>query len=373
MRLGETASADRVVLFRVLALWGLAIGLAPLARADEVVRPEARLETDPVPHGGDAADDPAIWLHPTDPARSLILGTDKQGALHVYTLDGHQRQRVSDGCRPNNVDVLYGFRLGGRVVDLAVASVRASRAGGVKVWRIDPDAGTLADITAGGTLPVFGGHEPYGVCTYRSAKTGKPYFFANNKAGRIEQHELQDAGAGMVKAAKVRDLKLSSITEGCVADDELGFLYVGEENVGIWKFAAEPDGGDRATRIAKVGEHGLTADVEGLTIYGAAGGKGYLIASSQGSNTFLVYTREGENRYVLTVDPKEGLIDDVNDTDGIAVTNRPTSEQFPAGFLVVQDGSNSGGHQNFKLYDWRDIAGTRLLVDTTWDPRGGGR
>ncbi|HUT36992.1 MAG TPA: phytase [Planctomycetota bacterium] len=366
-------STSRPLTMRVLAAWCLALSFAArggLAAEADIVRPEARLETDPVPHGADAADDPAIWLHPTDPAKSLIIGTDKQGALHVYGMDGHERQRVSDGCRPDNVDVLYGFKLGDRVVDLAVASTRASKASGVKVWRIDPETCTLTDVTAGGTLPVFGGRVPYGVCTYHSAKTGKTYFIVVDKAGRIEQHELHDAGAGTVKAAKVRELKLSSITEGCVADDELGFVYVAEENVGIWKFAAEPDGGDHATRVAKVGEHGLTADVEGLTIYGAAGGKGYLIASSQGSNTFVVYTREGDNGYVLTIDPKEGRIDDVNDTDGIAVINRPTSPQFPGGFLVVQDGSNKGGNQDFKLYDWRDIAGTRLLIDTEWNPRG---
>jgi len=364
----------RFAVWRVLAAWGLALGLVTgrglATDAESVVRPEAKAETDPVPHGGDAADDPALWLHPTDPAKSLILGTDKQGALLAYTMDGHERQRVSDGCLPNNVDVLYGFRLGGAVADLAVASVRASKAAGVKVWRIDPAAGTLSDATAGGTLPVFGGRTPYGICTYHSRKTGKAYFFVNNKAGQIEQHELQDAGAGAVKAAKVREFKLSSITEGCVADDELGFVYIAEENVGIWKFAAEPDGGDGATRVAKVGEHGLTADVEGLTIYGAAGGKGYLIASSQGNNTFLVYTREGDNRYLLTIDPTGGAIGDVSDTDGIAVTNRPTSSQFPAGCLVVQDGDNGRQHQNFKLYDWRDIAGSRLLTDTKWDPRG---
>jgi len=360
---------SRSFLVHVMGVICLAAGSSLAAQAD-IVRPEAKLATDPMPHRGDAADDPAIWLHPTDPAKSLILGTDKQGALHVYGMDGHERQRVSDHCRPNNVDVLYGFKLGGRVVDLAVASTRASKSTGVKVWRIDAETCTLADVTSGDTLPVFGGGTPYGICTYRSAKTGKAFFFTVDRAGRIEQHELLDAGEGTVKAAKVRELKLSSTVEGCVADDELGFLYVGEERVGIWKFAAEPDGGDRATRVAKVGEHGLTRDVEGLALYCAAGGKGYLIVSSQGNNTFIVYTRDGDNRYVLTIDPKEGRIDDVSDTDGIAVTNRPTSAQFPAGFLIVQDGNNKGGNQNFKLYDWRDIAGTRLLIDTEWNPRG---
>ena len=27
-------------------------------------------------------------------------------------------------------------------------------------------------------------------------------------------------------------------------------------------------------------------------------------------------------------------------------------------------------NQNFKLYAWEDIAGTLLLIDTSWQPRG---
>jgi 3-phytase len=117
-----------------------------------------------------------------------------------------------------------------------------------------------------------------------------------------------------------------------------------------------------------VGENGLTAHVEGLTIYHAVQGRGYLIASSQGNNTFKVYERAGENRYLLTVDPKGGRIDDVNDTDGICVTSCPTSQQFAQGLFIVQDGENAGGNQNFKLYAWEDIAGTQLLIDTAWRP-----
>ncbi len=74
------------------------------------------MQTVPVPSGGDAADDPALWLHPFHPEQSLLLGTDKQGGLHVYNLDGSQRQLVGRGCHPNNVDVLCGFLLGGQVV-----------------------------------------------------------------------------------------------------------------------------------------------------------------------------------------------------------------------------------------------------------------
>ena len=358
------------VVFAGFVAAGCAAGASP-----DVVRPEAKAQTEAVPHRADAADDPAIWVHPKDPNKSLILATDKRGALHVYNMDGSGRQTVSDGSRPNNVDVLYGFRLGGRTVDIAVASVRARASRGVKVWSIDAGSGKLSDVTAGGIFKVFGGRTPYGLCTYRSAKDGKCYFFVNDTRGRVEQCLLADAGGGRIKAAKVRELKLKSTTEGCVADDELGWFYIAEESVGIWKFPAEPGAPKRGRPaaagrlVARVGRHGLKADVEGLTIYYASGGKGYLIASSQGNDTFKVYARGGDNRYLLTIDPKAGKIDDVSDTDGIAVTNRPTSRQFPAGFLIVQDDDNAGGNQNFKLYDWRDIAGRRLLVDTKWDPR----
>src|SRR5437867_12086810 len=51
-----------------------------------------------------------------------------------------------------------------------------------------------------------------------------------------------------------------------------------------------------------------------LAIYYAGGARGYLIASSQGNNTYKVYESGGENRFVLTIEPKAGRLDDVSDT-----------------------------------------------------------
>src|SRR4051812_20059841 len=66
----------------------------------------ADAETAPTSHSGDSADDPAIWVDPTDPASSLVLGNDKQGALEVYNLDGSLRQRVTSATTFwGNVDV----------------------------------------------------------------------------------------------------------------------------------------------------------------------------------------------------------------------------------------------------------------------------
>jgi 3-phytase len=347
----------------------VAILIAAAADDGPVVRPEARAQTSPVPHKDDAADDPAIWIHPTDPAQSLIFGTDKQGGLHSYNVDGSQHKLISPTCQPDNVDVLYGFILNGKPTDLAIASTRGVHASGVKIWSIDPTTRNLSDLTPDGIIKVFKGSTPYGSCTYRSARSGQYYFFVNHKDGSIEQYVLND-DRGDISASKVRSLKLKSTPEGCVADDELGNLFIAEEKTGVWKFSAEPDGGNERTLIAKVGDNGLKSDVEGLTIYYAADGRGYLIASSQGSNRFKVYDRQPPYNFILTIDPKTGKIDDVNDTDGIAVTNCPTSPLFPRGLFVVQDGSNSSGKtQNFKIYGWEDIAAGHLIIDTSWNPR----
>lgn len=336
----------------------------------EVVRPEAVLQTDPVPHGGDSADDPAIWIHPTDEAKSLILGTDKNGALHVYDNEGRQIQAISPTCKPNNVDVIYAFALGEAKVDLALASTRGRGETGVKVWAIDAQTRRLRDVTAGpgAAIPVFDGQTPYGICTYRSARTGKHFFFVSDKLGRIEQYRLVASG-DRVGAIRARQFNVSSTVEGMVADEEWGAVYFSEEAKGVWKVGAEPDCKDAPALAARVGENGLRADAEGVAIYYGRDGDGYLIASSQGSNTFKVYQRKSPHAFVCTIDPKKGAIDDVNDTDGISVTNRSLGGKLERGAFIVQDGHNDGGNQNFKIYRWEDIAGSKLLIDPAHDPR----
>src|SRR5881628_2143438 len=204
--------------------WIGAIGVALAADVQAalgeptIVQPEARAETAPVPHRGDAADDPAVWIHPRDPGLSLVLGTDKQGGLHSYNMDGSEEQVVADAPRPNNVDVLYGFKLEGRTVDLAVASLQASKkrgTRGVKVWAIDAATRRLSDVTQGGSIRVLGGKKPYGLCGYRSARTGRFYVFVTDERGGVEQYELTDAGGGRIAGAPVRSFAVGSTAEGC--------------------------------------------------------------------------------------------------------------------------------------------------------------
>ena len=45
---------------------------------------------------------------------------------------------------------------------------------------------------------------------------------------------------------------MGSEPEGCVVDDANGLLYVGEEDVGIWRFAAGPEAATDATHIDRL-------------------------------------------------------------------------------------------------------------------------
>ena len=50
-----------------------------------------KLETVSLKGSGDVADDPAIWIHPDDPALSAVIGTNKDktdGGLVVFDLNG---------------------------------------------------------------------------------------------------------------------------------------------------------------------------------------------------------------------------------------------------------------------------------------------
>ncbi|HXG67030.1 MAG TPA: phytase [Blastocatellia bacterium] len=312
----------------------------------------ATVETQPVPNSGDAADDPAIWVHPKDPSQSTIIGTNKQGGIAVYDLAGIKLQYLADG-QMNNVDLRDGFPLGGEKVTLVTASNRSNNS--IAVYRVNPATRLLENVAARTitTGPI------YGVCMYRSARTGKFYSFTTGKTGDVEQWELFDNGSGKVDAKKVRQFKAKSQVEGCVADDELGHFYVGEEAVGIWKVSAEPDGAAELTLIDKAGAGGhLVADVEGLTIAYGKDGSGYLIASSQGNNSFIVYRREGDNQFVKAFRiASEGGMDGVEDTDGIDITTANLGPAFPEGVFVVQDGINDKGNQNFKLVPNQRIFG----------------
>jgi 3-phytase len=352
----------------------LATFASALAATDPIATVTATVETEPVPHGGDAADDPAIWVHPTDPALSVVIGTDKAGGggLGVYNLDGSQHQFLTDGAL-NNVDLRYGFPLAGRKIDLVAASDRGRRT--VAFFHIDQATRTLTKL-GGPPVDLGPGFAPYGFCLYHSPRTGRFYAFVTARGdGTVKQFELADDGRGGVAGNLVRTMNVGSLTEGCVADDVHSKFFISEESTAIWMYGAEPDDDEPRTQIDTTGQAGhLRADIEGLTIYHRGDGGGYLLASSQGDSTFAVYELTGGHRFLKRFKIGPGRVDGVSSTDGIDVVNVALGPGFPHGMLVVQDDANTDppGHQNFKLLPWEAIAGagdSALTVDTAFDPR----
>jgi 3-phytase len=322
--------------------------------APRVVRPS--VETDPVDDYGDAADDPAIWVHPTDPSRSLIIGAQKKRGLYVYDLSGKTLQVLPDG-RMNNVDIRHGFKLGMSSVALVAASNRTTHT--LALYKVDPATRRLVDVALN-PIPT-GFRDPYGLCMYRSAKSGDFHVFMNDAdSGAYKQWRLRARGDKVV-ADVVREFTVGTQAEGCAADDETGALYIAEEDVGLWRYEAEPDGADRRVPLDTTGKGNLNADVEGVAIYYGQRGTGYVIVSNQGRDNYAVYRREGRNEFIahfsVGADPAAG-IDGASETDGLDVISTPLGPAFPRGVFVAQDGRNISPdeRQNFKLVPWERIA-----------------
>ncbi len=313
----------------------------------------ASVETEPVASANDAADDPAIWVHPTDPARSLIIGTDKKNGLDVYDLSGKRVQTLSDG-RLNNVDLRYGFALGGQEIAIVAATNRTDKT--LALYAVDAN-GRLSNVADGKVAT--GMADPYGLCMYRSA-AGEYFVFANDgDTGHFKQWQLEARGE-KVGARLVREFGVGSQAEGCAADDGTGALYVAEEDVGLWRYSAAPNGADARTSVDTAAGGHLTADAEGVTIFYGPGESGYVIVSSQGSNDYNVYQREGDNKFIgkFAIVLSGAGIDGTSDTDGIDVTSASLGSAFPHGVFVAQDGKNTNpsAPQNFKLVPWERIA-----------------
>lgn len=304
----------------------------------------ATAETAPVASADDAADDPAIWRDPRAPERSLIVATDKQAGIHVYDLTG-RRVSYTPAPRLNNVDLRT---VGGRVI--VAASDRADPAQAhVALFRLDTEAGRLVPL---GRLHVGAG-EAYGMCLWTRAKDGALFGFVVLKDGRIDQIAIDTSGPAPV-VRTVRSMKLGTQSEGCVADDRTGQLYVAEEYVGLWRFDADPAGPVTGTSVVAVDGRRLVADAEGLALAPKGRKGGYLVVSSQGDNAYALY-RLPNMAYAGRFRIDGGAIDGTSETDGIDLMLGDFGRDYPQGLLVAQDGDNAPDTQNFKYVGWAAI------------------
>jgi len=304
----------------------------------------ATAETDPVDTAADAADDPAIWRNPADPAKSLVIGTDKKAGIHVYSLAG-KRLSFTPADRLNNVDLRT---VGTRVI--AAASDRADvDAAHVSLFTLDTAAARLVPL---GRFPVGPG-EAYGMCLWTRARDHALFGFVVLKDGRIDQIAIDVSGT-VPKVTTVRSMKLASQAEGCVVDDRTGLLYVAEEDVGLWRFDADPAAPGTATPIAQVDGKTLVADAEGLALAPSGRRGGYLVVSSQGDNAYTLYRLPGVT-YAGRFRIGGGAIDGTSDTDGIDLMLGDFGPAYPGGLFVAQDGDNAPDTQNFKFVSWTAV------------------
>ena len=324
--------------------------------ATEVVQPVVEAQT--FSGSGDIADDMAIWPNPTNPSQSLVIAANKAdsgGGIGVFDLAGKMLSYKSIG-KMANIDLRTNFMLAGQPITLIGVNRRDNSS--LAFYKLNPDTKTVETIHAR-TIGTMSSN--YGMCLYRSAT--KTYANVMSQSGAFQQFELFES-AGKVDAKVVRTFSIGSISEGCVADDALGHLYINQEDVGVWKYSAEPSGGSARTSIAKVGDGRVVADVEGISIAKGPNNTGYIFVSSQGNDTYAIYDRV-TNAWVKNFKVgSNGTIDGAEHTDGLDVTSANLGGVFSGGMLVVHDEFNSGSSvSNFKYVPLNKII--------TMSPEGG--
>lgn len=328
----------------VLSAAACASNPAPVIDGQKFVM--ASVETAPAGAQGDAADDPALWLHPADPQKSLILGTNKQVGLIVYAMDGSELQNLPIGLI-NNVDVRQSTD---RPFDIAVAS--NDQVNAISVFLIDRQSRA---VSHDGDIPT-GKTEPYGICQAR--EDGRDYAGVTYKDGTLQIWTMS-AGRDEQSGELQKTIKLETQLEGCVFDETNALIFVGEENRGLWAIAYEDEAPVPVLIDTVDSPNGLVADVEGVSIWRGVDGAGWIVVSAQAANRFVVYDRVAPHtpRGSFSIVANEALgIDEVTHTDGLDVFSGALPG-FPRGVLIVQDDGNprSGQDQNFKVVNWADI------------------
>lgn len=248
--------------------------------------------------------------------------------------------------------------------------------------------GILKNIP-GGAHPVDVEDEVYGSCVYRSPSTNRQYLFVNEKSARYLQYELTSSN-GTLQTTLVREFTGGSggQVEGCVTDEDNGWLILGEEPSALWRYDAEPDGSNEGHQIAFVGDGTLYGDVEGVTlVHGKTKDEGFILVSCQGVSGYNIYNRAAPHEYVATFtigESANGEIDAVSNTDGLAAVGVTLGERFPHGVIVVHDDTNElpGGkgadiNASYKIIGLEKVLGAKALegldllssVDSDWNPR----
>ncbi|SDZ10045.1 3-phytase [Amycolatopsis xylanica] len=367
---------------RFLPIPAVAVLLLGAAPAEAACPPSPVLQTRAFVDDGSAdpanadADDPAIWVNPRHPERSVVLGALKEGGLAAFDLDARQIAHVPAPPKPgtgaapgrfNNVDV---------VGDLAVVSDRGRDR--IRVYKVSAGPDVLTDVTDPDARPVFSATESdvdgqrtvYGL----AAGMGRLVVTTQRHEARLALLRLVDKPGGKVGTETVTKLDMPSTFalpngkswspceepgegpqfEGTVIDSANRVVYTAQEDVGIWRIPLSETGFGTPVLIDKVRSFGLpqhydaatescvddgpdpgfggrwlTADAEGLAL-----DHGTLLASSQGDSRFVRYGRSTVGFRIVA----GRHTDSVEHSDGATISTAYLGPRFPRGLLVVHDG-----------------------------------
>lgn len=304
-------------------------------------------------------DDPAIWIHPTEKAQSLIIGTDKEtgGGLYAFDLKGKIVRKAIGLQRPNNVDIAYGMTLGGQKKDIAIVTERETNK--LRFFSL-PDMqeiGTGLEVFAGETL-----RSPMGVTVYTRPHDHAIYVIVGRKTGPtgsyLWQYKLieEKGQLAMMLIRKFGTFSGKKEIESIAVDNENGFIYYSDEQAGIHKYYADPVKGNE--ELAFFGQTDFKSDIEGISFYKFPDGTGYIVVSDQQANRFNFYTREGtkSNPHAHTL--VASLPFSTQESDGSETTS-VSVPGFPGGLFVAMSTDRT-----FQYYRWTDIAaaaGLRVL------------
>jgi len=298
-------------------------------------------------------DDPAIWVHPTDKSKTLIIGNDKgdNGRIYAFDLNGKIVAKSVPLRHTNNIDVAYGFVHNDKAVDIVAATERFTNK--VRILSL-PDLQLIDD----GGLSAFDGEDeraPMGIALYTRPSDKACFAIVCTKYGPKDGYLWQyrlSSKHGKLDWEPVRKFgKFSGKKEieAIAVDNELGYIYYGDEMHGIRKYFADPLLNNN-TEMALFGVKDFKEDIEGISIYKTSPSTGYILVSNQQDNSFNVYRREGDtqNRHyhrLLAKVPASTI-----ESDGSDVTNVNLGNKYPKGLFVAMSNGKV-----FHYYDWRDI------------------
>jgi 3-phytase len=335
------------------------------AEGDDLLPVVAQAETAPNfddDAGGLAdADDPAIWVHPSSPTHSLVVGTLKNGGLTVFDLRGRELQHIptppapapdTEAGRFNNVDILQNVRIGDLTLDIAVVSDRGRDR--LRIYSIDPrgaPAGSqaLTEVTTSAPALVFSADEAavedqrtaYGLALRADPAGGAPWVVVSQRhetqlglfrlgadpTGRIEYQRAGQiqlpatfhvAGEAWTPCAEPGELPQ---VEGMVVDQVSDVLYAAQEDVGVWQISLSSAGFGQPVLVERVREYGQPAVFDEQTEecvptgppsdeageHLSADAEGLAIAYRDGSSRTLLASSQGDSTFAAYQIRRTGL------------------------------------------------------------------